>query len=446
MPSSDRSLLHKIRHRQHFLKKRIIFKGAFQEKCMTLTDNQKLFLQQQLSLWAGVPVDTEMPEEYAALILGLSEAELAASDCRGNKDFQHNPLFWSGRLLEPVVNQWLRGKILSRYRKKGGLQPLPRWPGGKKFAACLTHDVDLVNFKSLPAQVRHLQATLKAGPRGKAWYQNSLKSLAKLGVCVSSHLAAGRRPVRFEPWLELESRLGFRSTFFFFPAQACRYHPLDGACYRHRDRLSFEGGELTVAEFMRELTLRGWEVGLHGTYYSSDDSAELKRQKEQVERSLGQEIVSIRQHCLHYDILSTPRAQSQAGFKYDTTLGFNRVIGFRHGIALPFHHYDLEADQPLPLIQIPLHIQDGALMRPDNLDLAPEPALARAKELIDKVEETNGLVTLLWHPATYDEQVPGWFWVYGELLNYLAAKEVWVAPVREIGAWWEQRQQRLQQP
>ena len=178
---------------------------------------------------------------------------------------------------------------------------------------------------------------------------------------------------------------------------------------------------------------------VHGTYNSFDDAEELKRQKEQVERSSGREVVSIRQHFLHFDILKTPRAQYKAGFKYDTTMGFNRIVGFRNGLALPFQHYDLELDEPLPLLEIPLHIQDGALLMPNNLDLSPSLALKHAQELIDKVEQVNGLVTLLWHPC-YD---PVWIWVYHELLKYIAGKNAWVAPVGEIGSWWERRQKML---
>ena len=179
---------------------------------------------------------------------------------------------------------------------------------------------------------------------------------------------------------------------------------------------------------------------MHGTFYSFDNAQELKRQKEQVERAVQKEVVSTRQHYLHFDITKTPKAQSEAGFKYDFTFGSNRLIGFRNGMAFPFYFYDLAADAPLPLLEIPLHIQDGALFSPDNLDLTPRLALLRAKELIDRVEEPRGLVTLLWHPNTADERrFPGRFWVYAELLSYIAQKDAWVAPVREVGHWWEQR-------
>jgi peptidoglycan/xylan/chitin deacetylase (PgdA/CDA1 family) len=249
----------------------------------------------------------------------------------------------------------------------------------------------------------------------------------------------------FAAWLALEALYGFKSTFFFLPERVSLFHPFDGPLYRYLDRVEFEGHRLTVAELMREIESRGWEVGLHGSFLSYDDAEELKRQKEQVEQALKKEIVSIRQHYLHFDRLKTPKAQSQAGFSYDSTFGSNRIIGFRNGLALPFYFYDFAAEAPLNLLEIPLHIQDGALFRDDNLSLPPPLALRRVRELIDKVEAVNGVITLLWHPNVAEQHFyPGWFWVYEELLKYLSVKDVWVTSVREIGQWWDLRRQKAE--
>jgi peptidoglycan/xylan/chitin deacetylase (PgdA/CDA1 family) len=266
-----------------------------------------------------------------------------------------------------------------------------------------------------------------------------------LAYVLACRLGAKKQENIFEPWLEVEERFGFRSTFFFFPDQASIYHPFDGPFYRYQDQVVFNGRGIPVVQLMRELESRGWEIGLHGTFESFSDPAELRRQKEQLESGLQSRVVSIRQHCLHFDIRHTPRSQTQAGFKYDTTFGFNRTLGFRNGLALPFHHYDLEADAPLTLLEIPLQVQDGALFRKDNLDLAPEEALVRARELISKVEQTGGLVTLLWHPRAVEGSYSGWFWVYQELLADIAARDAWVGTVREIGGWWQQRRQHFEE-
>jgi peptidoglycan/xylan/chitin deacetylase (PgdA/CDA1 family) len=410
---------------------------------LILTNNQNNFLRQQISLIAGLRFDAEIPREFAYLLLGKTEADSLVCDNRGNKDFQHNPLFWSGRILEPVINEWIRKEIQRNGPKKLNLKPITLWPEGKKFAVCLTHDVDYVSIFSFKNNWRYLKCKLQDCSR-KTLIQRGLLELGRLIWATAKSRREKIQKGFFEPLLELEESYGFRSTFFFFPDQASEYHIRDGPNYRHRDILELKGRYINVKEFMRKLDRNGWEIGLHGTFNSYNNSVELLRQKQQIEHAIGSQIVSVRQHCLHYDISKTPQAQNQAGFQYDSTFGFNRIIGFRNGLALPFHHYDLQSDKPLSILQLPLIIQDVAMLRSDNLDLTPESALRYAKALIDKVERINGLVTILWHPNVCNNNLfPGWFWVYQELLKYIAGKDVWVAPIREIGAWWEQRQKML---
>lgn len=408
-----------------------------------MTINLQRFAQWQLSSCCPSQMDLNIPKEIIDLLTASWEWKGEAEDARGNQDFQYNPLFWSGRYLEPVINLWLKNQG-DHLDSSGGLL----WPHGNRFAVCLSHDVDSVTYDSFLPRLRHakrlLSICLKNKEMAKTWVSALYFKATK--VVGFSETGGGKGVVKaqnadlFGPWLALEARYGFRSTFFFFPEETSRYHVFDGPLYRYGDRIFFEEQRLTVSELMRDLDRRGWEIGLHGTYNSFDNAEELKKQKDQIERVLQKEIVSTRQHYLHFDTCQTPKAQAQAGFKFDSTFGSNRIIGFRNGMAFPFYFYDLKADRPISLLEIPLHIQDVALLSPQHLDLNPFDALARAKELIDRVEATQGLISLLWHPnSAHEARYPGWFWVYEELLNYISRKNAWVAPVGTIGQWWEQR-------
>jgi peptidoglycan/xylan/chitin deacetylase (PgdA/CDA1 family) len=411
---------------------------------MKLTANMRLFATFLMLLCPEPDLAAELPDELANALICREEWEAEERDCRGNLDFQHNSLFWSGRYQEPVINQWLMDKA------GGAALTASPWPQGKKFAVCLTHDADVVSYASPIRRLRQMRGIVRQVLKGEIEVVGKYNVVSLLSILKKFSKLFGRKegvvphPQRgndlFAPWIKLESRYGFRSTFFFLPEESLSYHPFDGPMYKYDDRIEYEGERITVAELMRELERGGWEVGLHGSFLSFDDAQELKRQKDRLERAVQREVMSIRQHYLHFDIRKTPKAQSEAGFKYDSTFGSNRIIGFRNGLAFPFYFYDLVADAPLPVLEIPLNIQDGALFAPDNLDLTPSLALMRCKLLIDRVEEAGGLVTLLWHPACVDAgRFPGWFGVYEELLSYIAQKDAWVAPVREIGNWWEQR-------
>ena len=115
--------------------------------------------------------------------------------------------------------------------------------------------------------------------------------------------------------------------------------------YELTDPVIFDNQRCTVAEMIREIDRQGWEIGLHPSWYSFDDADELKRQKDSLEKALGHEIVSIRQHYLHYDIRVTPAVHAAARFKYDSTLGFNDNVGFKFGTCYPYHLYDLKVKE-----------------------------------------------------------------------------------------------------
>jgi peptidoglycan/xylan/chitin deacetylase (PgdA/CDA1 family) len=409
-----------------------------------LTDREKSFIQLQLALFSGYNINKDLPPNYADLLLGRIEASVTSFDQFGNHDLPPSPFSRSGFFLKPVINQWLQERINEDSIDPRNSPAEPLWPEGKKFTVCLTHDVDTVTL-CLPAYWRMFKRFFRPLPKNRSEIMLNLEMSLKLAAASVAYCLP-RRPqyCYFEPLLSIEKQYGFRSTFFFFPNMASRYHYLDFENYNYNDRVNFQGQMITIAELRREIDRRGWEIGLHGTYFSFDDAEELKRQKEQLEYALQKEILSIRQHILHFNITKTPRAQSQAGFKYDSTFGSNRMIGFRNGLAFPFYHYDLRDDSPLPLLQLPLHIQDFALLSPLGLGLSPRLALVRAQEMIDKVEATGGLITLLWHPDKIDlRRFPGWLWVYEELLRYIAQKEAWVAPIREIGDWWENRRDKI---
>ena len=237
----------------------------------------------------------------------------------------------------------------------------------------------------------------------------------------------------YEHWLAAEAAVGARSTFFFWPGWSSvgKHHGTD-CTYEMTDRIVFDGQRCTVAEMIREIDRRGWEIGLHPSWYSFDNAEEMKRQKAALETALGKDVVSVRQHYLHYDIRVTPRVQAEAGFKYDSTLGFNDNVGFRFGTCHPWRLYDLKAEKELPIVEIPLIIQDGAMLNPvKGMRLDEEAAFQYVMQITEAVERVGGVLTLLWHPNAVIN--PPWWRVYLRSLEYLQKKNAWFGSVRKIG-------------
>ena len=108
-------------------------------------------------------------------------------------------------------------------------------------------------------------------------------------------------------------------------------------------------------------------------------------------------------------------------------------MGFRFGTCHPWHLYDLENEKELPIKEIPLIIQDGALLNPNKgMRLDEDTAFQYIELLTEEVEKVGGVLTLLWHTDHINK--PDWWNLYLRSLEYLKSKNAWFASVREIGA------------
>ncbi|MFH1878461.1 MAG: polysaccharide deacetylase family protein [Candidatus Omnitrophota bacterium] len=340
-------------------------------------------------------------------------------------DFGYNILNRKGLLYSPAADEF--------FLESGGKKPV--WPGNKPFAVCLTHDVDAVSCYSVRQSLRSVRNCFFSGAPYSRSFASAVRKLA--GVNCFTPRARGKDPFHsFEKWLEIENRFSARSTFFFWPGMGAvnKKHKTD-CLYDLNDGIYFESEKRSVAEVIREIGRRGWEIGLHPSWYSYDAADSMKKQKESLEKITGGEIVSVRQHYLHYDIRVTPRVHADAGLKYDSSLGFNNNVGFRFGTSYPWKLYDLEKNGELPVLEVPLIIQDGALLsRNKGLALDIENAFDYIVMIAERVIRTGGVLTLLWHPHYIAE--PGWAGLYEKALEYLDGRSAYFASVREIGEWW----------
>ncbi len=360
--------------------------------------------------------------KYFDLICGSYEP--AVSD-QHVPDFAYNPLNTSGKLYNPIIdNEWLREN-----------KP-PIWPDNRKFAVCLTHDVDSVSDFDPRQNIRRIKKLLKTtsnrslGETARKVVEHNLSALKGL-VGKKDNLC------EFDKWMDLEAKHGARSTFFFAPEKVGQPHESD-CMYKYDQKIKYRGKFIDVAGLMREMDSQGWEIGLHPSWHTFDDLDEMVFQKQQVEAVLDHSINSVRQHFLKYDPLNTFKVQTEAGFKYDSTMGYNDNLGFRRGSSYLFNCYDLKSDQPLPLLQLPLIIQDGALLAPDKgLRLDSDKALEYIKHVANEVRLVGGVLTLSWHPHTFNR--PGYFDVYRKVLELLEKDDPWFATVNEVGDWWRKR-------
>lgn len=295
---------------------------------------------------------------------------------------------------------------VSKYLIENGFKP--EYPDGKKFAVCLTHDIDVIKESNF----RYALNSFRAVTRGHI--REALRYPA-YAINKKSHPFWNFREI-----MKLEEKYGATSSFYF---------------------LALEPGEQNYAydlqslrDDIRYIDARGWEVGLHGGHRSYNNYEDLFKKKEKLESVLGKRIIGYRNHYLRFRTPETWELLSKAGFKYDTTFGYNDCAGFRNGMCHPFRPINLKTGKEIDIVEIPLTIMDCTLLR-DYMRLDFNGSWEVTKKLIDSVAKYNGVITILWH-NTYmlDENLD----FYKKILKYCYEKDAWMASGKDMIEWGEQ--------
>jgi len=192
---------------------------------------------------------------------------------------------------------------------------------------------------------------------------------------------------------------------------------------------------------MRALADEGFDVGLHGGYAAALAPGALVAQRRTLERATGLHLTTTRQHFLRWDIRTTPLLQEEARLEVDSSLGFNRNIGFRAGTGLPFHLFNAPARERLQLLEVPLVVEDTAVLAAGGLEL--DDALARGVigQLVETTAAVGGAVTLLFHPDKFVQ--PEWLALYEWTIDRALEQGAWVTSLRGMGDWWREREARV---
>ena len=123
----------------------------------------------------------------------------------------------------------------------------------------------------------------------------------------------------------------------------------------------------------------------------------------------------------------------EAGFSYDSTVGYNETVGYRAGTTQVYK--PLETAN---LLELPLHVMDTALFYPCHRNLSPQEAGNVVGGLVENTGRFGGVLTINWHDRSI---VPERLWdeCYVRLLAQLRQREAWFATGAQAVAWFRKR-------
>lgn len=270
-------------------------------------------------------------------------------------------------------------KIIARFF------PKLTFGGGQKPVIELSHDVDYIEKT---VQIRLKQSafngynTLKAITNPSKFFRLLWKTLLFLWTNPSYWC--------FEYWQEIEKSYNTRSIFYFF-VKTDKQNLMSWLMDPSYDITAKRRLQKKINQLIEE----GFEIGLHGSYFSATDDFQISKEKEILEKNINHEVTKIRQHWLRYQERITPVLHNRY-FKFDSTLGWNDQIGFRSGCAGRYRPYDHQNQKGFDFMVTPQIIMDSTIF--DYGTNHEEKVTAKALSMIINLQRfKKPHVSISWH-------------------------------------------------
>lgn len=279
----------------------------------------------------------------------------------------------------PVVNEYaeflwnlLRGLDPSLKRKARQYTPL------------ITHDIDT------PLRLLDLKMLRNSFLRNLVKRKNFSNALRDIPVYLLN---------KFNPSFDLgntydilmdaSESIGVKSNFFFINSARTKYDP------------GYDNNSKLLQSIFNRIKARCHNIGFHASYYSLDDEEKWRKEYTELCEFTGMKIIRGRQHYLRFNVPFTWQIWDNNGLKYDHTLGFAEMEGFRCGTCYSYPVYNFLTRKKLHLRESPLIFMEISVTEYQHLDKADQFEY-KLKYIVDKVKKYNGEFVFLYHNTFFD--------------------------------------------
>lgn len=266
--------------------------------------------------------------------------------------------------------------------------------GDKKFATCLTHDIDYCHTP---------------------WTKNGLKNVLTSNIVTTLKLPIKKITqnnawCNFKDIIEIEKNNNAKSTFFILPNN-------------NKSEKGYDNADYTIKEIEKHLEYvesEGFEIGIHPSICTHKACSRFKDELEKLQKYKP---TSSRFHFLIYKPGISRKTLEINNVSTDSSLGFSEHIGFRNSFCLPFFLYNFEEDKKSTVLELPLNIMDFSLYSKKYMYIKKDKVLSRVETVIQETIKFNGVLTILWHNNFMSDFLyKGWRNVYIKLLEKLNGK------------------------
>jgi len=244
-----------------------------------------------------------------------------------------------------------------------------------KFNILLSHDIDTIKKWTFKHLIKHSLFNF-----GKSNFFRGYLEFFK------TRLNFTKDPYyNFDNIMNLSNNYGLRSTFLFM---ALKKNEFD---FRYSLKNAITG-------FQQIRSSKKHRIGIHLSRIAYNNYENASREIKRLKKNTSTDIEYSRQHYLMFDVKSTWSILNDNNIKYDLSLGYPEMPGFRCGICYPFRVFDISKKIKLDLIEIPLIIMDVSIL--DYLkDINIEDHL---DAILQNTKRYNGTLNVLWHNDQFE--------------------------------------------
>jgi hypothetical protein len=401
-----------------------IFPHGDAETALRALANGK-FRTQCMSDGPGIMISADIVAIVWRLLTAEDERSRTDLDYRGRVPISHCWLAKLGLLAFPAVDAiaiQLQRALIEVGRLDARCATVGKWRG-KRWALCLTHDVDYIQAKYW---THYLNLMLRAT---RDVIHGRIESARGRLYMLRTIAAQSTDPFwSFPEWMSIEREFDCRSTFFF--RSKSRRFTVEGRCYKVRDK--------GVREILKTLSAGGWEIGLHAGYTTRNDASAILREKARLESALGESVTANRTHYLCGTFPEHWVAAQSAGFTLDSTVGSSTATGYRVGTGAPFIPWDCTVGNHAPSYELPLIVMDGAIDVEHGPHADADTIVDACRPYFEAACKYGSAVTLLWHSErAATVYYPGYMGAYRKLLALAAEMGAFIGPCRDILHEWQ---------
>lgn len=159
------------------------------------------------------------------------------------------------------------------------------------------------------------------------------------------------------------------------------------------------------------------KIGIHPSWQSHDDVQLLQQECQQLSNITNISVDHSRQHYIQFTLPYTFRCLLQANIKYDYSMGYGSINGFRASTSKPFYWYDLMNEQQTDLL-----LHTFCYMEANSFfeqGFSAEQAAEELNDYYNIVQSVNGQLITIFHNhfITTEPQWIAWRKLYENFLT-----------------------------